>query len=59
MKNDGWFWLSTNKMTFAVYVSDGLIREIAPIARKFIGARPEVLGNWLRQQGGFRARRLS
>ena len=55
----GWFWLSSRRMTFAVYVSDGLIRECAPIARKFIGQRPEVLGAWMRKQGGFEARRLS
>lgn len=45
-------------MTFAVYVSDGLVRDTAPIARKFIGKRPETLGRWLRSQGGFRVERL-
>lgn len=55
---DGWFWLSTERMTVAVQVSDGLIRDAAPIVRKFIGQRPEALGAWMRKQGGFRAARL-
>lgn len=59
MDNAGWFWVSTHRMTFAVFVSDGLIRDAAPIARKFLGQRPENLGEWLRKQGGFRAARLS
>lgn len=50
--NDGWFWVSTRRMTFAVHVRDGLIRETAPIARRFLGQRPENLGAWLRKQGG-------
>ena len=56
--SSGWFWLSTDRMTVAVLVSDGLVREGPPIVRKFIGQRPESLGAWLRKQGGFRAERL-
>jgi hypothetical protein len=56
---DGWFWLSTSRMTFVVLVRDGLVHETAPIARRFIGQPPENLGRWLRKQGGFRARRLA
>lgn len=55
---EGWFWLSTDRMTVAVQVSDGLVREGPPIVRRFIGQRPENLGAWLRKQGGFRAERL-
>jgi len=32
-----WYWLSTKKMTFDVYVEDGIISDSAPIVRKFIG----------------------
>lgn len=56
--SEGWFWVSSNRMTFGVLVSDGLIRDAAPIARKFIGQRPENLGAWMRKHGGFRAERL-
>ena len=55
----GWFYLSSERMTIGVYLSDGLIRWAPPIARKFVGQRPEKLGEWMRQQGGFRAERLS
>lgn len=54
----GWFWLSTERATGAVFVSDGLVREAPPIWRKFIGQRPENLGRWLRKQPGFRVERL-
>lgn len=54
----GWFWLSTHRMTIAVEVTDGAIVTAPPIARTFIGQRPERLGAWLRRQGGFLAERL-
>lgn len=54
----GWFWLSTDRMTVAVHVNDGVITDGPPIVRRFIGQRPENLGAWLRKQGGFQAARL-
>lgn len=56
---DGWYWLSTKRMTIAVHVVDGVIVYAPPIARKFLGQPSHNLGRWLRRQGGFKAARLS
>lgn len=58
MLADGWLWVSTLRMTFAVRVQEGVVRETAPIARKFIGQPAENLRRWLMKQPGFRWERL-
>jgi hypothetical protein len=55
---DGWWWLSTKRMTFAVLILDDVIVETAPIARKFVGQPPAALSRWLQKQGRIWARRL-
>lgn len=50
----GWWWVSTKRMTFAVEVTDGIVTQAAPIARKFIGQPSGNLGLWLKKQPGFR-----
>jgi hypothetical protein len=52
-------WLSTQRMTICVDVdARGIIVAAPPIARKFIGQPSANLGNWLRQQPGFRCQKL-
>ena len=55
---NGWWWVSTRRMTFGVLVVDGVVRDSAPIGRRFIGQPATNLGEWLRGQGGFRAERI-
>ena len=55
---NGWFYLSTQRMTVAVEVRDGVIVTAPPIVRKFLGQPPANLGRWLRRQPGFKAARL-
>jgi hypothetical protein len=53
------WWLSTERMTVCVDVDARRIVVAAPpIARKFIGQPATNLGNWLRQQPGFRCQKL-
>lgn len=55
----GWWWVSSERMTFAVKVDGyGIVTEAAPIARKFIGQPAANLGAWMRRQGGFLCERL-
>lgn len=53
------WWLSTHRMTVRVAVDDaGIVREAAPIVRKFLGQPSKALGAWLRKQGGFQAAKI-
>ena len=46
-----WWYASTQRMTFAVQVKNGIIVAGAPIISRFIGQPAKNLGNWLRTQG--------
>lgn len=50
------WWLSTDKMTFEVTITNGRVSDTAPVARTFIGQPFQNLVRWLRQQGGFTCR---
>ena len=56
--SDGWWWISTVRMTVAVLVQSGRIADGPPIVRKFIGQASRSLGRWMRRQGGFVCQRL-
>lgn len=47
------WWLSTVKMTFWCRVTNNIVTDTAPIARKFIGQPYSNLAKWLAKQGGF------
>ena len=48
------YWLSSKRMTVGVEVDDaGIIRQAAPIVRKFIGQPVENLVRWMSRQEGF------
>lgn len=55
----GWWYLSTERMTVAVRLTDGIVVEAPPIVRRFLGQPSRNLGAWLRKQPGFVAERLS
>lgn len=55
-----WWWLSSLRMTVGVGIdARDIVRDGAPIVRRFIGQPSRNLGAWMRRQGGFRAVRLS
>lgn len=51
---DGWFWLSSERMTFGARVENQVVVEVAPIARVFIGQPMNNLVRWMQKQSGFR-----
>ena len=54
-----WWWLSSKVMTVGVATDDALIvRDSAPVVRRFIGQPIKRLADWMRRQGGFRAARI-
>lgn len=49
------YWVSSGRMTFEVSVDErNIIRDTAPIGRKFIGQPLDNLARWMKRQGGFR-----
>jgi hypothetical protein len=50
---DGWYWLSTERMTVAVRIERTKVVDAPPIVRKFIGQRALNLIRWLASQDGF------
>lgn len=53
MSADGWYWLTTERMTVAVRVIDTRVVEAPPIVRKFVGQPALNLIRWLAHQPGF------
>lgn len=59
MNADGWFYVSSPRLTGAVRVERGTIVETPPILKRFIGQPPANLGQWLRGHGDARFARLA
>lgn len=53
MSADGWYWLTTERMTVAVLVRDTVVVTAPPIVRKFVGQPALNLIRWLARQPGF------
>lgn len=48
------WWFSCSKFTVLVITVNGIIRDGAPIIRKFKGQRLENLARWMAKFGGFK-----
>lgn len=48
------WWLSNQQMTVRVSVENGIIKDAAPIVRKFIGQHLSSLYRWMAKQRGLR-----
>lgn len=59
MNEDGFYWFSSNSMTFGVFVQEGKIHVTAPIAGTFLGQPLENLIKWMQRQKGFKYGKLS
>lgn len=55
---NGWWYLSTPRMTVAVRLHDGIVTDGPPIVRRFLGQPSRNLGRWLRKQGPLRMEQL-
>jgi hypothetical protein len=55
MTADGWYWLSSERMTVGVLVIDTRVASGPPIVRRFVGGPALDLIRWLARQGGLRS----
>lgn len=55
MTEDGWYMLSSSKLSAVVHVQDNRIDRVwSPIARTFIGQPVENMVGWMMRQGELR-----